>query len=73
MRRMAFLLRGIVLEKFPEAVATKSVGAFAFLRFICPAMVCPEKYHIMKRAYRINSSGHFRDAEPCAMLTKWCS
>merc|ERR1711916_197684 len=42
-RWMARVLHDQVQQRFPES-ALSAVGGFLFLRFICPAMLSPERY-----------------------------
>lgn len=41
LRRMFLQTRKLVAKKFPEH-HLRVVGGFYFLRFLCPALVCPE-------------------------------
>jgi neurofibromin 1 len=46
LRDVCFQLATIVGKRFPDAHVT-SVGAFIFLRFICPVIVAPEAFNIV--------------------------
>jgi hypothetical protein len=42
------VIRAVICEHFPPAVADRVVRSFIFLRFICPVIVTPEQFHITK-------------------------
>ena len=40
-------LRKLVAQQFPDS-QLKAIGGFIFLRFICPSLIAPEGFELLK-------------------------
>lgn len=48
LRELSEHLKLVVSERFGEKMGVTAVGGFIFLRFVCPAMIAPERFNLVK-------------------------